>query len=45
MMTLPEPNQGLAVMDRVDVLVVGGGPAGVGAAISAARLGAKTLQA
>ncbi len=43
MMTLPEPNQGLAVMDRVDVLVVGGGPAGVGAAISAARLGAKTL--
>jgi succinate dehydrogenase/fumarate reductase flavoprotein subunit len=29
--------------DRVDVLVVGGGPAGIGAALGAARKGAKTL--
>jgi len=32
-----------AVLDRVDVLVVGGGPAGIGAALGAARRGAKTL--
>ncbi|MCY2955223.1 MAG: FAD-dependent oxidoreductase [Planctomycetota bacterium] len=31
------------VLDDVDVLVVGGGPAGIGAAIGAARNGAKTL--
>src|SRR6266542_2031265 len=30
-------------LDSVDVLVVGGGPAGIGAAIGAARAGAKTL--
>ena len=34
---------GLPVAATVDVLVVGGGPAGVGAAFAAARLGAKTL--
>ncbi len=33
----------LPVAAEVDVLVVGGGPAGVGAAFSAARAGAKTL--
>lgn len=43
MKTIPEPNRELAVVEEVDVLVVGGGPTGVGAAISAARLGAKTL--
>jgi ribulose 1,5-bisphosphate synthetase/thiazole synthase len=32
-----------SVLDTADVLVVGGGPAGVGAAIGAARAGAKTL--
>jgi succinate dehydrogenase/fumarate reductase flavoprotein subunit len=31
------------VLDSVDVLVAGGGPAGIGAAMGAARAGAKTL--
>jgi ribulose 1,5-bisphosphate synthetase/thiazole synthase len=31
------------VLDAVDVLVVGAGPAGIGAALAAARAGAKTL--
>ncbi len=43
MKTLPEINQEIPIFAEVDVLVVGGGPAGVGAAISAARLGAKVL--
>ena len=33
----------LEIEKTVDVLVVGGGPAGVGAAVSAARNGAKVL--
>jgi hypothetical protein len=33
----------LEVTEKVDVLVVGGGPAGIGAAVSAARTGAKVL--
>ena len=34
---------GRPTLDAVDVLVVGGGPAGIGAALGAARTGAKTL--
>lgn len=36
-------NPDLRMFREVDVLVIGGGPAGVGAALSAARNGAKTL--
>jgi hypothetical protein len=43
MQTIAEINTRLPVMADVDVLVVGGGPAGIGAALSAARLGASVL--
>ncbi len=38
-----EPENKLTVKDEVDVLVLGSGPAGVSAAICAARQGAKTM--
>ena len=38
-----EPQREIPVTDRVDVLVVGGGPSGVAAALSASRAGASTL--
>lgn len=38
-----EPEKKIPVTDRVDVLVAGGGPAGIGAAVAAARQGCKTV--
>jgi len=38
-----EPSREIPVMRKVDVVVVGGGPAGFGAAIAAVRNGAETL--
>ena len=38
-----EGKKSIPVIARPDVLVVGGGPAGIGAAIAAARSGAKTM--
>ncbi len=43
MKTYLEPACELPVLAEVEVLVAGGGPAGVGAALAAARVGAKTL--
>jgi hypothetical protein len=38
-----EPSRKITVMDEADVLVVGGGPAGIAAAVSAKRNGAKKV--
>lgn len=40
---ITEPSREIAVVDSADVVVVGGGPAGVAAAISASRQGADVL--
>ncbi|WP_269499289.1 FAD-dependent oxidoreductase [Castellaniella sp. S9] len=41
--SITEPARQTPVIDEVDVLVLGGGPAGLAAAASAARCGARTL--
>ncbi len=41
--TIHEASRETPVSDEVDVLVVGAGPAGIGAAVGAARTGARTL--
>ena len=43
MRTYCEPAKNIPVINEVDVLITGGGPAGIGAALGAARNGAKTL--
>lgn len=43
MRTITEPSRETPVVDQVDVLVAGGGPAGIAAAIAAARSGARTM--
>lgn len=40
--TLEEPPRNVPIVKKFDVIVCGGGPAGIAAAISAARTGAKT---
>ena len=41
--TIHEPARSLPIRDKCDVLVVGGGPAGIAAAIAAARNSADTI--
>jgi hypothetical protein len=41
--TIPEPNKEVKVCRECEVVVVGGGPGGIGAAVSAARNGADTV--
>ncbi len=40
---ITEPAREIPVIDEYDIIVCGGGPAGVSAAVSAGRSGARTL--
>jgi ribulose 1,5-bisphosphate synthetase/thiazole synthase len=40
---ITEPKKQLPIYGKFDVVVCGGGPAGIGASLSAARNGAKTI--
>ena len=42
-MNIVVPQKSIPLREQVQVLVVGGGPAGVGAAVAAARMGMKTM--